>query len=174
MNYQNLRIAKEFYESIASLCDTLDKGNWWEKPEDSDISLREILQRDVAQFIMYLSAADGTISYEELQIYKMITGFGGDTIQSIKNYIQENNIYSTSFESEPPLIMKLLNIAERNAVMFGANFEHSILESVVDLYEIIGKAVISVDGGITYGEKRDFNIFMRTITEYAADHNPLK
>ena len=174
MNYQNLKTAKEFYESIADLCDTLDEGNWWEKPEDSSISLREILKRDVAEFIMYLSAADGTIAYEELQVYKMITGFGGDSIQSIRNYIQENNIYSTNFESEPPLIMKLFNIAERNAIMCGADFEHSILESLVDLFEIIGKVLISIDGGITYSEKRDYNIIMRTITEYAADHNLLK
>lgn len=174
MNYQNLKRVKEFYDSIANLCDTLDKGNWWEKPIDTTISLREILQRDIAQFIMYLSAADGAISYEELQVYKTITGFGGDTIQSIRNYIQENNIYSTDFESEPPLIMKLFNIAERNAIMCGANFEQSILDSVVDLYELIGKILISIDGGITYSEKRDFNIFMNTIKEYAADHNPLK
>ena len=68
----------------------------------------------------------------------------------------------------------LFRSAERNAIMCGADFEHSILESLVDLFEIIGKVLISIDGGITYSEKRDYNIIMRTITEYAADHNLLK
>ena len=84
------------------------------------------------------------------------------------------NIYSADFESTPPLIMKILSVAEKNALMWGVDLGQSLLNHMVTLYEIIGKVVISIDGGITYGEKRDFNIFMHTILEYAADQDPWK
>jgi hypothetical protein len=76
MNYQDLLKAKEYFENIANICDTIDKGNWWEKPDGIDITLREIFEHDVANFIMYLSASDGRLSVEEVQAYRVITGFG--------------------------------------------------------------------------------------------------
>ena len=174
MNYQDLRDAKKLFDAIVGLCDTIDEKDLWERPDGFEVSLSDILRRDIANFIMYLSASDGTISYEELQIYKIITGFGGDTIQSLRDHIKEANIYSADFESTPPLIMKILCVAEKNALMWGVDLGQSLLNHMVTLYEIIGKVVISIDGGITYGEKRDFNIFMHTILEYAADQDPWK
>ena len=171
MNYQDLEKAKGYFDKIAQLCDTIDEKDLWDKPNGCDITLRGILQSDIAEFIMYLSASDGTLSFEEVQAYRVITGFGGDTIDSIKAHIKDNNIYSMDFESEPPLIMKLLSKAERNALMYGLKLETSILEFMVSLYKIIGKIIISIDGGITYSEKRDLNIIMRTIEDYAKEHS---
>ena len=171
MNYQDLLQAKEYFDNIANLCDTIDEHDLWEKPSHMTITLREIFQHDVANFIMYLSAADGRLSAEEVQAYRVITGYGGDNVDTIKKHIEENNIYSMDFESEPPLIMKLLSKAERNAVMCGASFESSVLKLVARFYGLIGQIIISIDGGITYNEKRDYNIIMDTINGFAADHD---
>ena len=173
MNYQDLLKAKEYFESIATICDKIDKGNWWEKPDGCEITLREIFALDIANFIMYLSASDGRLSAEEVQAYRTITGFGGDNVETIKQHIKENNIYSMDFESEPPMIMKLLSKAERNAILCGANFESSILQMMASFYGVIGQIIISIDGGITYNEKRDLNIIMDTIKGFAADHDIL-
>ena len=173
MNYQDLLKAKEYFEKIAEICDKIDEGDWWEKPEGMNLTLRDIFRHDIANFIMYLSASDGRLSAEEIQAYRVITGFGGDDLESIKRHIKENNIYSMDFESEPPLIMQLLSKAERNAIMCGAKFESSILNLLVSFYGVIGQVVISIDGGITYNEKRDFNIIMDTIKGFAADHDIL-
>ena len=173
MNYQDLLEAKKYFDNIAELCDTLDAGNWWEKPDDCDLTLRQILECDIANFIMYLSASDGVLSAEEVQAYRVITGFGGDNVETIKKHIQENNIYSMDFESEPPLIMKLLSTAERNAILCGLKLESSILQGMVAFYGIIGQIIVSIDGGITYNEKRDLNIIMDTIKGFAADHDVL-
>jgi hypothetical protein len=171
MNYQDVQKAREYYDIIANICETIDEKDLCEKPKGCTITLKDILQSDVAQFIMYLTASDGHISFEEVQAYKAITGYGGDTIDSIKDYIKENNIYSMDFESEPPLIMKILSKAERNAIMYGAKFEESILNIVVSLFEMIGQIIISIDGGITYNEKRDYNIILSTIRGYAQEHS---
>ena len=170
MNYQDLMSAKECFEKLASFCDTVDDGGWWDKPDDCEITLREILEHDVANFIMYLSASDGHLSQEEVQAYRVITGFGGDDTDSIIKYIKEQHIYSMDFESEPPLIMRLLSRAERNAVMCGVELHKSVLNMVAVLYRLIGTIIISIDGGISYTEKRDFNIIMDTIDGYAKDH----
>lgn len=171
MNYQDLQQAKEYFESIADLCDTIDEKDLWEKPSHLTITLREIFQHDVADFIMYLSASDGRLSAEEIQAYRFITGFGGDNLDTIKKHIKENNIYSMDFESEPPLIMKLISKAERNAIMYGAKLDSSLLKLIAAFYGIVGQIIISIDGGITYNEKRDFNIIMDTINGFAADHD---
>ena len=171
MNYNDLLSARKHFDTIAELCDTIERGNWWDKPESCSITLREIFQHDVANFIMYLSASDGRLSAEEVQAYRVITGFGGDNFDTIKRHIEEDNIYSMDFESEPPTIMKLLSKAERKAILFGVNFESSILKSIAVFYEMVGEIIISIDGGISYKEKRDFSIIMDTINGFAADHD---
>jgi len=171
MNYQDLMTAKEYFNKIEKLCDTIDEKNWWERPSGSNITLRQVFEYDVASFIMYLSASDGRLSSEEVQAYRVITGFGGDNVETIKKHIEENHIYSMDFESEPPLIMKLLSKAERNAIMCGAKFESSILKLMVSFYELVGQIIVTIDGGITYNEKRDFNIIMGTIKGFAEDHD---
>jgi hypothetical protein len=120
---------------------------------------------------MYLSASDGRLSAEEIQAYRFITGFDGDNLDTIKRHIEENNIYSMDFESEPPLIMKLISEAERNAIMYGAKLDSSLLDVIAAFYEAVGEFIISIDGGITYNEKRDFNIIMGTIQGFASDHD---
>jgi MoaA/NifB/PqqE/SkfB family radical SAM enzyme len=35
----------------------------------------------------------------------------------------------------------------------------------------LNRIIVSIDGGITYSEKRDFNIIMDTIKGFAADHD---
>lgn len=171
MNYQDIVKAREFYEKVAELCDVIDERGLWDKPAGSDVTLRDILQHDVANFIMYLSAADGRLSMEEVQAYRAITGFGGDNFESIKRNIEKNKIYSMDFESEPPLIMKLISQAERKAVMYGVRFESSALQPLAAMYRLIGAVIISIDGGISYTEKRDFGIIMNTIDGYARDHD---
>ena len=153
------------------MCDIIDEKKLWNKPENCNIALKELLNVNIAEYIMYLSASDGRISFEELQAYKAITGYGGETINSFKKYIEENNIYSMDFESNPPLIMTILSQSERNAIMCGAQIEESILKIVVTLYKIIGEIIISIDGGITYSEKRDLKIILRTMEEYAEEHS---
>ena len=171
MNYQDVKKAREYIEAVADICDTVERKGLWEKPEGCELPLRDVFQMDIAKFIMYLSASDGTLSFEELQAYREITGFGGDTIDTIKEFIKENNIYSMDFESEPPLIMKILCTAERYARMLGASFDESILKTIALLYKVIGRIIVSIDGGITYNEKRDLNIILSTIEGYADEHN---
>ena len=171
MNYKDLMSAKELFNSLARLCDTVEECGLWDKPDGTTITLREIFQSDVADFIMYLSASDGSLSADEVQAYRVITGFGGDNAQTMLEYIKDNRIYSMDFESEPPLTMKILSEAERRAVLNGAELSQSVLRNMATFYEILGKIIISIDGGIAYNEKRDFNIILDTIRGFADDHD---
>ena len=171
MNYQDCLEARKCFDRIAEFCDTVDDSGLLKVLEGKDIKLRDVLRLDVADFIMYLSASDGYLSREEVEAYRTITGYGGDDVSSITEHIKENHIYSMDFESEPPLIMKLLSEAERKAIYRGAPIKTSVLKAVVLLFELIADIIVSIDGGITYTEKRDREIIMSTIKGYAQDHD---
>ena len=169
MDYEHLKAAKQLYDVIANLCDTIDEKEL--VSFGGSIKLKEVLQVDIAEFIMYLTASDGRVSIAEVETYRYITGFGGETIESVKNFIEENGIYSYDFESEPPLILKLFLKAENNAILRGLRpQEYSLLDGLEALYEAIGKVVISSDGGISYNERRDYNIYLKTIHDFIEEN----
>ena len=161
----------ELFSKVASLCDTIEEAGLWKKPLDITISLRDVLKTDIGSFILYLSASDGHLSNEEVQAFRIITGFGGDDTDSLRQAIKKNNIYSMEFESEPPLILKLLSQAEREAMWRGVDLDSSVLRPVAFLFKLVGRIIVSIDGGITYSEKRDLNIISGTIDAFVEEHD---
>ena len=130
------------------------------------ISLKNLLKLDIAQYLMYLSASDGRIDDNEVIVYQVVTGYG-DKLQDIIKYIKDNRIYSTSFESTVPYSMKIAVEAEYVRLrVTGKTLEHPLPELVFNLYEYIGMTLIQADGGVTYNERRDYNIYLNTLKEY--------
>jgi hypothetical protein len=174
MNGNDMMQSRQYFDKIAVICDTIDEKGWWKKPDNMELSLRDILQNDIENFIMYLSASDGEVSPEEVEAYKAITGADGAHFEHIQEQMIKRNIAAMDFESEPPLIFKLLSRAEMNAVSKGARFDSSVLHNVMALYRVIGHTIISVDGGITEEEKQDFNVIMDTIRDYVDEHDTIR
>lgn len=168
MNYQVLKLAKTEFESMSGLFDTLEEKGVIESPSSS-IKLRDILRMDVAQYLMYLSAADGRIDANEVTVFQVVTGYGdsaSDIVESIKN----NNIYSTAFESTVPISLKIAVEAEYKLLrVTGETREVTLPELFVNMFERIGSVLIEADGGVTYNERRDLNIYLDTLRGYMHD-----
>lgn len=169
MNDKDMLHAREYYYKIADICDTIDAKGWWNKPANVTLTLRDILQNDIEDFIMYLSASDGVVSSEEISAYKAITGSNADNFKTF----EQRNIASLDFQSEPPFIFKVLSRAEINAMARGARFESSVLGNVMALYRVIGHTIMSADGSVSAKEKADFDIIMQTIADYIEKHDTI-
>lgn len=87
------------------------------------------------------------------------------SVQSLGKMIEDSGVYSTEFESEPPLIMKLIKRAEENLARQGGKSD-SALPIVISLFKAIGSVLVSSDGGVTYNEKRDLNIYLDTMQKF--------
>lgn len=165
MNYRDLQIVKKDFDGLCAVFDKLEEIGALDRFSE-DISCRDVLRFDVARFLMYLSAADGRIDENEVTVYQVVTGYG-DNASEIIDTIKNQQIYSTTFESTVPISLKkaieaqykLLRVMEQTQ-------EVTLPELFVDMFERIGTLLIEADGGITYTERRDFNIYMDTLRGY--------
>ena len=169
MNNQDILHARQYFDRIANTCDYIDKKNWWNKPDNVNLTLRDILQNDIEDFIIHLSASDGTVSDEEINAYKAITGYTEEHFYAAT----KRNAASPDLRNEPPFIFKVLSRAEINAMARGAKFESSVLSNVMALYRVIGHSIMSADGNVSEHEKRDFDIIMDTIANYIEEHDTI-
>ena len=168
MNDKDMMHARQYFDRIANICDVIDDKGWWNKPDNITLTLRDILQNDIEDFIIYLSASDGTVSEEEIDAYRAITG-------STENFgnTPKRNAAAPDFRYEPPFIFKVLSRAEINAMARGARFESSVLGNVMALYRVIGHTIMSADGNVSAKEKDDFDIIMQTIADYIEKHDTI-
>ncbi len=169
MNDKDMLHARQYFNKIADICDIIDAKGWWNKPDNVNLTLRDILQNDIEDFIVYLSASDGTVSDDEIDAYKAITGLTDDNFHTKK----KNTAPSHDFRNEPPFIFKVLSRAEINAIARGARFESSVLGNVMALYRVIGHTIMSADGNVSEHEKNDFDTVMQTIADYIEDHDTI-
>ena len=167
MNDKDMLQARQYFDKIANICDIIDEKGWWNKTDNVNLTLRDILQSGIEDFIFYLSASDGTVSDEEVSAYRAITGSKGDNFNDMK----KRSLPTADLKNEPPLIFKLLSRAETNAIARGARFENSILGSVMALYRVIGHTIMAADGNISQSEKNDFDVIMQTIAEYIEEND---
>ena len=167
MNDKDMLHAREYFNKIANICDVIDGKGWWNKPDSVDLTLRDILQNDIEDFIIYLSASDGIVSHEEVNAYRAITGCTDDHFHTKR----KSFIATQDFRYEPPFIFKVLSRAEINAIARGARFENSVLGNVMALYRVIGHTVMSADGTVCENEKGDFDMIMQTISDYIEEHD---
>ncbi len=162
---RDLMQAKEFYDKLSEMCRAIDGQNWAMLPADSKLTVTDVLRIDVARFIMYLCASDGRLTSDELEVFSYITGYKMQSVQSLGKMIEDSGVYSTAFESEPPLIMQLIKRAEENLASQGGKAD-SALPVVIALFKAIGSVLVSSDGGVTYNEKRDLNIYLDTMQKF--------
>lgn len=160
---------RQYFDKIADICDSIDEKGWWNKPDTVKLALRDILKNDIEDFIMYLSASDGTVSNEEIEAYRAITGSTSDNFSEIA----KRNAAAPDFRNEPPFIFKVLSRAEINAIARGARFQNSVLGNVMALYRVIGHTIMHADGNLSASEKNDFDMIMQTIADYIEEHDTI-
>jgi len=89
MNYELKNMINQMYE----LSDTLDEGPLG-LAQTTSTTLKNCIQVELLSYLMYLSAADGKIAWQD-----------NLTTDEIHQFIVEEQIYSTEFEEKVPLSM---------------------------------------------------------------------
>jgi len=160
---------KKYYEKLCGLCDLLDENRLWDTPAFEGVKLKDIFRHNLGEYLLYLSASDNTITDEEAQMYNEITGFNGSKEKMI-SYINDNDIYSARFESEVPLIFRLIKECEKNELTtshpLSINMNKSYSELFADFFLLASNVFIEVDDEVAAPEMEDSNIYLNTIKKY--------
>ena len=162
MNYELKGFINELYE----LADSLDEGPFGlAQNTDSDTTLKKCIQVELCSYLMYLSAADGKIAWQEASFIRDYLDYDL-TVDDIHQIIIENEIYSTEFEEKVPLSMKVL-VNVDNA-LYKANGYNDQLgsELLLTLFEGLGKEFLVCDADVSENEIRDLSIYLTMLRNY--------
>ena len=151
MNYE----LKELIDSICSAIEAAVKSI----PEIGQDGGDALARIDIAKFMMYLSASDGEIKWEEAEAISFYCGLD-ITPNTLGQFIRENNIYSTEFESTAPATLQLL------VLLSNALDNPEISEGFITTCNEIGKQLILSDGYVNDNEVSDYNIYINMMERY--------
>lgn len=161
MDYELKNMINQMYH----LCDVLDDGPLGMTQIDPEQTMKGCLRAELTMFLMYLSASDGNIAWEESEFIRDYLDWNLSA-NEIERFIKENQIYSTEFENKVPLSMKLFVRAD-NVVYDNEGYNESLIsETLYRAYEMLGKFFLACDGDITGREVEDLTIYLNTLQEY--------
>lgn len=118
---------------------------------------------ELGSFMMYLSASDGQISWEEAEIISDICELNL-TPNTMGNFIRQQNIYSTEFENKVPVTFQMMVTADNALIEQGE--EAAASEAMLDTYRVVGKALIQSDGDVDDNEVSDYRIYINMLEKY--------
>lgn len=134
--------------------------------KNSDTSLDKIAKFELAQFLMYLSASDGEIQWNEAKMISDLCDLSL-TPQTIGDFIRENNIYSTDFEKKVPVSIQIFITMDNKIVELGKEDEiPDVLDTIVDTYNYAAEFLINSDGDEDYSENSDRDIYINMLRDY--------
>ena len=174
MNYEMLKFAKQALKDVSDTCEILqDKG--WIDLKHSSLRMKDILLHDISEYILYIIAADGSINIHEVETFRYITEYGGDTVASLKEYIEENsNVQSYSFQSEPPFSLRLLVDATNSYLRSNPDADELMrhtLERYIILFGVVGKETMESDRSVPFAERNKFITYLSTIKQYIEEYS---
>ena len=162
MNIGAMYAVRKELDAACGLCDTLEEKGLW--PLAGKTRLKEVLRMDLARFCMYLTASDGKVNGAEALFFKIALGFD-TSIDELIAFIKSENIYSTKFESEVPIIIKTIKGITEILMKAGMDVK-DLLNAFSGLYFRTGSTLIECDDEVTEQEKADLNIYMNMVYNY--------
>ena len=136
----------------------------------NNMKLSEVIKGELALFMMYLSASDGTITKSEAgDISEMLEKTIGTAVippELISKYMQQNNIYSTEFESRAPSTLVLSVLIDNALVKMGQGENAKSAQAIIDTYKLVGELFINMDGEATANELADYNTYIKMMETY--------
>lgn len=157
MNYE----LKNMINKLNSLGDLLDESSLGL----SEMPMRKIIRLDFVQFLMYLSASDGTISYEESNFINEY--FDWDLSPSdIKYFIEKHDIYSVDYETKVPFSMRLFVAADNTLYDSQGDSEYLCSQLLLQVYTVLGEEFLACDLNATDNEVQDLTIYLTTLQNF--------
>lgn len=130
---------------------------------------REAFRLDLALFLMYLSASDGEINWDEAEFISKVMGtdYGPSNFNEL---IQALNIYSVEFESKVPDTFKF--IIDYENVLFDVGYDNSsVSETMIEMYQEFATAFINIDGDEHINEIQDSQIYISMMKDYRKNNS---
>ena len=143
-------------EKLVSLCDD---------EHHSDSRSVSDVEREILNFASYLSASDGTIAEEEAEFFQQYLQQSFSPSQ-LSQYIQDNNTYSSEFESTVPATLRCLVEHENTEFKKDGSLKYSTSLAYIYLLEEFGKEFLICDGKSTENEVADYNTFISMLKKY--------
>lgn len=139
-----------------------------EKNENTDVDekkMRRMARREIMNFLMYLSASDGSIEVAEAIFIK---DYFMEQIspEEICQRIEEDNLYSASFEQKVPLVLKKLVKLDNAINEVQGTLDESKAEKYICLYEMLGREFASCDHEISQSEKDDIATYIGNMRSF--------
>jgi len=131
-------------------------------------TLRDAAQLSLLKIFLYLTASDEYVSGKEVRAINDCLGYSFSK-DNIKRLIQDQNIYTITFERETPPIMDLLMQLDRGLAAKGFSGSISYTKRFVELCEKAGNLFIGCDGSANEDEKRDLQTIIANYNRLAEE-----
>ena len=158
--------AKELVDNILNVCDSLEDTPIGIRKDHPGFSLRKAFTLDVVNFILYLSASDGHVTWREADYLSDLMDMRV-TPDDMREIIKEHNVYSVEFEEKVPLSLQLFVKADKWMMSLGKKDKANLAQTVVDgFYKMVGRDFIKCDGDVDDNELQDLDIYLGTLRDY--------
>lgn len=127
--------------------------------------IEQLVHRELLNFFLYLSASDGSIEVKEALF---ILDFLGEQLspEEMCKKIEEDNIYSASFEQKIPLMLKKLVKYDNAKYAADGKLDVSLAMKYICLYENIGNEFIACDHEVAQSERDDLNTYISNMRSF--------
>lgn len=127
--------------------------------------MKQKANKEIVNFLLYLSASDGSIEVEEAIFIK---DYFEEQIspEEMCERIEEDNLYSTSFEQKAPMVLKKLVRLDNSKYGKDGELQESLAEKYICLYEALGKEFIACDHEVSQCERDDLNTYITNMRSY--------
>ncbi len=121
--------------------------------------MKGLAKKEIINFLLYLSASDGSIEVKEALFIK---DYFEEQIspEEMCEKIEEDNLYSTSFEQKAPLVLKKLVKTDNSIFEKNGELDESYAEKYICLYEALGLEFIACDRDAAQCECDDLNTYI--------------
>ena len=152
-------------DAITLLFDFCDPSCNKNENKETTSEERERLKKEFLNFISYLSASDGMIAELEaefLKVYFNIIISAAD----LRKYIDDNNTYSSEFESTVP--QTLINMNRRDNQVYADTGKLAVSYGLTycKAFECVAKEFLVCDGDATESEVTDMTIYIKMLNDY--------
>ena len=158
--------AKDSLDRLYELCDSIDETPFGVKHEHSDLTLRNLLFVDTMSFILYLSAADGHVSWHEARYLSDLFECDMST-SAMEELIEKHNLYSVSFENKVPNTLPYFVKTDIGMIRAGKNLEKPTALLLIEFFESLGKHFLNCDSNVTTSERNDLDTYLTMMANYA-------
>lgn len=132
----------------------------------------QVAKVELAEFLMYLSASDGKIEWNEANNIAEYLEMPA-TPEVVNGVIREQNIYSTEFEQKIPLTFQVVVKCDNLLWDNGKRSECSA-DLALKLYKAVGEELLATDGNVDANERQDFNIYINMLENYINQNDKFK